>query len=153
MMVSLYERPNLLSILRGLRTDGPSRHRSTLHERPPPRYIYSSQVGDSICDCCDASDESASHHFGKAGVCLESCQADGEEQAKNRQAKMEEVQRAISLSENHKKNADVLERNWEKMLEGAPAKLEELKKAEEEVEKLKHAAVDKWIEEEGHKTE
>jgi protein kinase C substrate 80K-H len=50
--------------------------------------LFSSQVDDGVCDCCDGSDE-------KAGVCGGFCRELGEKTRLERAKKLEEIREAL----------------------------------------------------------
>lgn len=54
------------------------------------KYIYSSTVGDAVCDCCDGSDE-------KPGLCTNTCSAEGHEYRARQERMARDRQTALKV--------------------------------------------------------
>eukprot|EP00392_Amoebophrya_sp_AT5.2_P005370 g5379.t1 len=107
-----------------------------------PKYIYSSQVGDGVCDCCDASDErELSLQKGGAQICAHTCAEEGAAWRERKQrlspqknlrhqekffcgrfVKREEVEiaEAVQITQRHLEESRTREEEWMAALAGKP---------------------------------
>ncbi|CAD7948072.1 unnamed protein product [Amoebophrya sp. A25] len=117
------------------------------NEGAKSKFVYSSQVSDGICDCCDTSDEPPA--LGASPACSNTCQEEGISYREQRAALEKEVAEALQIVDKHEASAKVQEQEWQEKLDNRDAAYNALVVQRDDLKVTFEAKNKAWLDEKG----
>merc|ERR1719409_2512288 len=104
--------------------------------------VYTSQVNDGICDCCDGSDEFAGVSSHSGALCRSTC----DEEAAERQKLLERLRKGLDAQRDARRSAKNSKQQWRQKIEKLETESQELQKQVEDAKAAQESRIPAGIE-------